>query len=99
MWKSHLQLQDFDAVPVVPQLLLQLRDGLLQSYNLLFPVLVFMQPVGNFVCAAKHIRASLLVQLRQGGHQPTHPVLHHLLDGGEFIKPHELPDLSAYLLV
>ncbi len=65
---SHLQLKDFDAVPVVPQLLLQLRDGLLQRRNLLLSLLVFVQPVGNLVCAAKHVWASLLVQLRQRGH-------------------------------
>lgn len=64
-------------MPVVSQRLLQLRDGLLQRHNLLLP-LVLLQPVGHFVRAAKHIRAFLLLQLRQCGHQPTHPILHHL---------------------
>lgn len=85
-WKSHLQLEDFDAVPVVPQLLLQLGDGLLQRPDLLLPLLVLVQPVGNLVRAAKHVRALLLVQLGQRGHQPAHAVLHHLEDGGEFME-------------
>ncbi|TNN74857.1 hypothetical protein EYF80_014957 [Liparis tanakae] len=74
------ELEDFDAVPVVSQLLLQLRDGLLQRHDLLLPLLVLLQPVGHFVRAAKHIRAFLLLQLRQCGHQPTHPILHHLFE-------------------
>lgn len=85
IWRSHLQLEDSDAVPVVPQLLLKLRDGLLQRHDLLLPLLVLMQPVGNLVRAAKHIRTFLLVQLRQCGHQPTHPIPHHLLDDKQLL--------------
>ena len=82
--RSHLQLEDFDAVPVVPQLLLQLGDGLLQRRDLLLPLLVLVQPVGDLVRAAEHVGAPLLVQLWQRGHQPAHAVLHHLWDGGDF---------------
>lgn len=73
-----MQLEDSDAVPVVPQLLLQLRNCLLQRHNLLLPLLVLMQPEGDLICAAKHVRALLSLQLRQRGHQPAHPILHHL---------------------
>ena len=82
--RPHLQLEDFDAVPVVPQLLLQLGDGLLQRRDLLLPLLVLVQPVGDLVRAAEHVGALLLVQLWQRGHQPAHAVLHHLWDGGDF---------------
>lgn len=78
IWELHLQLKDFDTVPMVPQLLLQLRDGLLQSHDLLLPLLVLMQPIRNLVCAAEHIGAPPLVHLGQRGHQATHPVLHQL---------------------
>lgn len=69
-------------MPMVPELLLQLRDGLFQRHDLLRPLLILMQPVRDLVCAAKHIGASTLVQLRQCGHQATHPILHHLLRTG-----------------
>lgn len=76
--RSHLQLEDLDAVPVVPQLLLQRGDGLLQRRDLLLPLLVLVQPVGDLLRAAEHVGAPLLVQLWQRGHQPAHAVLHHL---------------------
>lgn len=66
-FQTHLKFQDFDAMPVVPQILLQLGDGFFERHNLIFPLLILVEPVGNLVCAAKHIRASPLIQLRQGG--------------------------------
>lgn len=69
-------------MPMVPELLLQLRDGLFQRHDLLCPLLILMQPVRDLVCAAKHIGASTLIQLRQCGHQATHPILHHLSSTG-----------------
>lgn len=71
-------------MPVVPQLLLQLRDGLLQGGDLLFTLLILVQPVGNFLRAAEHIRAFLVVQLRQRGNQAAHPIIHHLERRGKF---------------
>lgn len=73
-------------MPVVPQLLLQLRDGLPQSGDLLLALLVLVQPVGHFLGAAEHVGAFLLVQLRQRGHQAAHPVVHHL-EGKERMVP------------
>ena len=91
MRRSHLQLEDFDAVPVVPQLLLQLGGGLLQRPDLLLPLLVLVKPVGDLVRAAKHVRAPLLVLLRQRGHQPAHPVLHHLFGEERLIESNLQP--------
>ena len=75
----YLELEDFDAVPVVPQLLLQLRNQLPQLQDLLLALLILMEPVGHFIGATKHVRAPLLIPLWQRGHDLTAAIGQHLV--------------------
>lgn len=66
-------------MPMVAQLLLQLGDGLAQRQDLLLALVVLVEPVGDLVRAAEHIRAALVIQLGQRGHQFARAVLHRLV--------------------